>query len=174
MRGYGYNDYELLYLIHTGCEEALDVMFKKYQGLIVNTINSFHIVSRMFEDFYQEGMMVLFKAIKYFREDKKMSFTNFFTLLLKHRYIDLLRLNEKDFNNQILVEDPDILGVYVLNEETLEYEPDLEKLSGFEKEIYQMHFIDKKSITEIATELNLKEKQVYSARSRIKSKLKNK
>jgi len=33
MRGYGYNDYELLYLIHTGCEEALDVMFKKYQGL---------------------------------------------------------------------------------------------------------------------------------------------
>lgn len=174
MRGYGYNDYELLYLIHTGCEEALDVMFKKYQGLIVNTINSFHIVSRMFEDFYQEGMMVLFKAIKYFREDKRMSFTNFFTLLLKHRYIDLLRLNEKDFNNQILVEDPDILGVYVLNEETLEYELDLEKLSSFEKEIYQMHFIDKKSITEIATELNLTEKQVYSARSRIKSKLKNK
>lgn len=174
MRGYGYNDYELLYLIHTGCEEALDVMFKKYQGLIVNTINSFHIVSRMFEDFYQEGMLVLFKAIKYFREDKRMSFTNFFTLLLKHRYIDLLRLNEKDFNNQILVEDPDILGVYVLNEEILEYEPDLEKLSSFEKEIYQMYFIDKKSITEIATELNLKEKQVYSARSRIKSKLKNK
>ena len=82
MRGYGYNDYELLYLIHTGCEEALDVMFKKYQGLIVNTINSFHIVSRMFEDFYQESLLVLNYAINTFDENKEASFFTYFELLL--------------------------------------------------------------------------------------------
>lgn len=174
MRGYAYNDYELLYLIHTGCEEALEIMFKKYEGLIVNTIQHFHIMPRMFDDYFQEGMMVLYKAIKYFREDKNMTFTNFFTLLLKHRYIDLLRLNEKDFNNQILIEDPDTLGAYVLNDDICEYEPSLTKLSDFEKTIYQMHFIDKKSVEEIATELKLKVKQVYAGKTRIKSKLKNK
>lgn len=173
-RGYGYNDYELLYLIHSGCEVALEVMLKKYEGLIVNTINGFHIVNRMFDDFFQEGLLTLYKAIRYFREDKNMTFTNFFNLLLKRRYIDLLKQNEKDFNYQILTDDIESYGLFVLNEDAEKYDIDLSKMSEFEKVIYQKYFVEEKSIEDIAKEMNLTEKQVYSARSRVKSKLKNK
>ena len=103
-----------------------------------------------------------------------MTFTNFFNLLLKRRFIDLLKQNEKDFNYQILTEDVDSYGIFVLNEEEEKYDIDLSKMSEFEKIIYQKYFIEEKSISDIAVEMNLTEKQVYSARSRVKSKLKNK
>ena len=35
----GYNDYELLYLINTGSDEALEIMLKKYEKLIYSMIH---------------------------------------------------------------------------------------------------------------------------------------
>ena len=36
------NDYELLYLIENDSEEALEMMFEKYNNLIINLINKYH------------------------------------------------------------------------------------------------------------------------------------
>lgn len=170
--GYAYNDYELLYLITCGNEVALELMFKKYEGLIVNTIKSFHIVSRMFDDFFMEGQMMLFKAIRYFREDRNMSFTNFFKLLLRHRYIDLLKINKKDFSYQVLTDDPDSYGKYVLNDNIYKEEPDVSKLSLFEKRVYEKLYLEYKSIKKVAEELGVSVKQIYTANARIKNKVK--
>ena len=170
--GYGYNDYELLYLISCGNEEFLEIMFKKYEGLIVNTIKSFHIVSRMFDDFFMEGQMMLFKAIRYFREDRNMSFTNFFKLLLRHRYIDLLKINQKEFTYQVLTDDPDSYGKYVLNDNIYQDEVDVSKLSEFEKMIFIGLYIEEKTIKKLAEELSVSVKQIYTANARIKNKVK--
>ena len=49
------NDYELLYLIENDSEEALEVMFEKYNNLIVSLIGIYLFDIMIEEDFYQEA-----------------------------------------------------------------------------------------------------------------------
>ena len=50
-----YNDYELIYLIQSeSCEQALELMFKKYKYLIYKFLNLYNVNEIFFEDYVQE------------------------------------------------------------------------------------------------------------------------
>ena len=51
---YKYNDYELLYLIDIGNEDALETLVWKYGYLIKSKINKMNIPQVLRDDFYQE------------------------------------------------------------------------------------------------------------------------
>ena len=74
----GYNDYELLYLIHENSYEALRVMFQKYQKLIYSKIYKYHFLDCFFDDLVQECNMVLYKAIMVFNDRYNKTFTKYF------------------------------------------------------------------------------------------------
>ena len=78
-----YNDYELLYLIRANVEEARDILFWKYSFLIKSRINRLGVPRLYWDDYYQEGCLMLHRAIKIYDEGSRMSFTKFFELLLK-------------------------------------------------------------------------------------------
>jgi RNA polymerase sporulation-specific sigma factor len=62
---YQYNDSELLYLMYEDCEIALGILFNKYSNLIKKRLSDFRIHAKNYDDFYQEGLMMLYKAFLY-------------------------------------------------------------------------------------------------------------
>mgnify|MGYP000909807808 FL=1 len=133
---YQYNDFELLYLIRENCDIALDIMFQKYIPLINARIKTFHIKKRNRDDFFQEGLICLHKAISTFREDKNKTFTRYFDLILQRRFIQILKKENKNFYDVELVGDGELLS-----EPTKDFENNLSdvvykcKFSRFEKDV---------------------------------------
>lgn len=169
---YQYNDYELLYLIEENDDIALDIMYNKYIPLIKSRIKSFRIKAWNHEDFLQEGLLVLNKAIQTYRVDKNKSFTKYFDLILQRRFIQILRKESNNFYNVDLVG----AGEY-LEEPKISYDDRLDdcisrcNFSDFEQEVLKYYKLGIKS-KDIAEALNCRVKQVYDATDRIKKKIK--
>lgn len=168
-----YNDYELLYMIEDESKEALEILIKKYEPLIYTRLVKFKIRKEYFEDYFQEGLFVLFNAIKKYNCDSPMSFTNFFDLLLKRRIMDLLRKNKRYFEDISLYEDIDIVATYEPNNIDLDIVKIKElfnALSNLEKKVFILKYKENKKAEEISNALKINLKSVYSASDRIKNK----
>lgn len=168
-----YNDYELLYMIEDDSKEALEILVKKYEPLIYTRLIKFRIKKEYFDDYFQEGLLVLYNAIKKYNSDSPMSFTNFFDLMLKRRIMDLLRKNKKYFEDVCLYEDIDIVATYEPVKTDFNIEKVIElfnELSDFEKQVFILKYKENKKAEEISSCLNVGIRSVYSATDRIKSK----
>ena len=60
-----HNDYEIIFLIREGNDEALTLMFEKYTPLIYKKISKFNLGYEA-EDMYQEGLLMLYKSIRFY------------------------------------------------------------------------------------------------------------
>ncbi len=169
-----YNDYELLYLIAEKNEHALDIMFDKYTNLIRKRIELFKIQSRLVDDFFQEGLLVLDKAIRRFDESYNKTFTRYFDELLQWRFMEILRKEKEYFYNVSLVED-----MYYLADEVKFYDEEKKAInidniyfSDLEMAVYEYKFVQMKKTTEIMELTNATRKSIYNATVRIRAKLK--
>jgi len=172
----GYNDYELLYLINTGSDEALEIMLKKYEKLIYSMIHKFHVFNSNFDDAVQEARMSLLKSIRKYSEFENKTFTKFFELILERKLIDLyhIEIKNKKIEDHLLTFDTDM--VYVI-EDKLDglimkenFAKQFYKLSSFEKVVYEQKFLKNKKVKEISSELNQSNVKVSNAIQRIKQK----
>lgn len=168
------NDNELLYLIHQGSDEALELMFKKYTPLIKAKVKSFQISSSHRDDFIQEGYLMLNKAIKTYKEGSRKTFNKYFELIMVRKFISLTRKNYTYQKHAFLTEDVnENYQLLTLNEPTTELmEIDEGMFSKQEQLIYQYKYFNKMSTDEIASELKLSPKQIYNTTVRIKTKIK--
>jgi DNA-directed RNA polymerase specialized sigma subunit len=169
-----YNDYELLYLIAENNEHALDIMFDKYTNLIKKRIELFKIQSRLVDDFFQEGLLVLDKAIRRFDETYNKTFTRYFDELLQWRFMEILRKEKEYFYNVSLVED-----LYYLADEVKFYNEDKRIInvdeiyfSDLEQAVYEYKFLEFKKTKEIMELTNASKKSIYNATVRVRAKLK--
>lgn len=173
---YKYNDNELLYLISENDDLAKEIMIEKYKPLIISYIQKAKIDKNNFDDYFQEGLLCLIKAINTYNEMYYNSFNNYFSILLKRKYIDLFRKNNKDnkilFSDKIdeyIIDNSELIKEDVLNEDINVFS----KLSTFEKQIYIMKYVERNKPQEIANKLNIDVKKVYDAIFRIKRKQKS-
>jgi len=165
-----YNDYELIELIKENNEEAIDIMYQKYEGLIKNRVNRFKIKPSMFEDFVQEGRLALNKAIHTYKMDSNKTFNKFFDMVLQRRFITLLKQNQKDFYNIVYVDDVFSL-IQEDPHESLKDPLDENLMTELERKVYRYRFIEQFKPREIAQMLKIDPKQVYNACNRIKKKV---
>ena len=144
----GYNDYELLYLINTGSDEALEIMLKKYEKLIYSMIHKFHVFNSNFDDAVQEARMSLLKSIRKYSEFENKTFTKFFELILERKLIDLyhIEIKNKKIEDHLLTFDTDM--VYVI-EDKLDglimkenFAKQFYKLYSFEQVVYEEKFLN--------------------------------
>lgn len=169
-----YNDYELLYLIRENIEEAREIIFWKYSFLIKSRIYKLNVPVDLWDDYYQEGCIILCKAIRKYNEFSRMSFTNFFDLLLKRRILTLLKKDRYDLNCDkvdYLDEIPESTS-YIDNLWIIEESFDC--LSTFERLVYKKSIIEGVKINELSQELGVSSKSISNAKHRIIKKLKNK
>lgn len=163
---YVMNDYELIYLIQTdGCEHALAFMYQKYQRFIWKQIHTLHLEQKEYDDFHQEGLLMLLKAIRSFNEKYNKCFTRYFELILKRHFYQLM----KGLPDYQLYETTEFIKDTVLFEEEAPY---LTFESELESEIHQRYFVQKQSVRQIAQDTGYHIKQIYNAIYRIKSKYK--
>ncbi len=148
-------------------------MVKKYENLIKSKISRFNIHSSQYEDFYQEGCLVLLEAIRKFDVKYGKSFTRFFELLLVRKYLTLL----KKLNKPIVTLSEEIMNTIRVDEEEAYYitrkhlEVAKEELTLVEYDVFFEHYVQNKKIKEICYKYSLPEKKVYNALYRIKLKL---
>ncbi len=165
-----YNDYELIDLIRENNEEAIEIMYEKYDSLIKNRVARFKIKPSMFEDFVQEGRLALNKAIQSYKMDSTKTFNKFFDMILQRRFITILKQNQKDFYNIVYVDDIFSLIKEDQEEPLLDHLEDVQ-LTDLEQVIYQMRYVEQYKPREIAEILKMDAKQVYNACNRIKKKI---
>jgi len=68
------NDYELIYLVQNHQDGiALEFLFDKYKLLIWKYIHQYEVPYYEREDFFQEGLIMLHKAVLRFDEAKKQN-----------------------------------------------------------------------------------------------------
>ncbi len=166
------NDNELLYLISEGSEEALEIMFKKYEPLIKAKIHKYQINSLESEDYIQEGRLALLKAIKTYDTSSQKTFNKFFDLILTNHFIDILRKNKK-YDKVSLVLEEDIVDETPMKIDDLE-DIDFSKLdlSDLEKKVYHLRFLENYKVSYICQKLQINEKTVYNTIQRIRKKIK--
>ena len=166
------NDYELLYLIRNHNEEALEIMFKKYENLIYSKILKYHFPINAIDDYLQEGRMTLLKAIETYNEEYEKTFTRYFELLLQNRFNTLYKENKKYRSAVIFVEDERLdVNTKYNKQEIKDINFDIDNLSKFEKIIYKYYFENSFTISDIAEKMEVTHKQVYNSIQRIKKKL---
>ncbi len=170
-----YNDYELIYLARIGDDEVLDIIIRKYEPLVHKMISNFNISNLNKEDYLQEGRFIINKAVNTFNDNSKMTFTKYVEMLLYHRFIDLIRVQNR--NKYELMETDKIEYIYDTNNKEQKIEEQIiinyDELSDFEKTIYEYKFIKKYSSKYISKLLNIPIKRIYSATERILKKRDN-
>ncbi len=162
------NDYELIYLIqYEKCHIALNFLYAKYQRFIWKQVHLLHINYHEQDDFHQEGILMLYKAVKTFNESKNKTFMRYFELILKRHFYYLIRRLPK----YILKDETAFRhGVYYVDERVDCF---LMMCSDIEKKVYQAYFVEQRAITKIAEEVKRTKKQIYNTIYRIKEKYKS-
>lgn len=168
---YKYNDYELLYLIYEKQDEALEIMFKKYESLIKARIRDFHIKSKSFDDFFQEGLIMLKIAIETYDIYERKTFTKYFDLILQRKIREILARESKYFYNVVIQDNMDYL-LSEVKEPTFKIEENWKiNLTTLERKVFELMYEGKKDISQIAKEIICDERKIYNAIYRAKKKI---
>lgn len=164
---YVMNDYELIYLFQTyQDEQAFEFLLKKYHRFIWKIIHTLHLEQKELDDFYQESILMLFKAATTFKEKYKKSFTKYYELILRRQLYYL----KKKLPNILLSEESffkDIIAPVVIEEEeiTLNHPK--------EQKMFDLYFKRQLSVKEISKQENLSAKQIYNLIYRVRKQLKS-
>lgn len=171
---YKYNDNELLYLIAENDDDAKNILIEKYKPLILKYAKNITKNDNEIDDYVQEGMLCLIKAINTFNNIYPYSFNSYLNIILKRKFIDLAKKKHSAENityHEYLEEYViDFLSIHNENENHLIKENNI-KLSKFELLVYQYRIIEGLKPSKIAEITKKDIKQIYDAINRIKIKL---
>lgn len=183
-----YNDYELLYIINEN-EEAAEILYDKYKGLITKIVNKIYNMNPNIgiekNDLMLEGMYGLDKAIKNFESEYNNKFITYAYKCIVSNIISYIKTNtklkSKPLNDSISFD-------YIENDkETHIYNPFINAYKYIEEKEFNIYFINhlkgiEKEIIiykmlgfsniEISKILNISNKSINNAIYRIKNKLK--
>ena len=169
-----HNDYEIIFLIREGNEEALQLMFDKYKPLIYKKISKFNL-SYAFDDMYQEALMVLDKSIRCFDDQYNKSFTRYFEQNLERKYISIVSMQVRRSqifkgNEQYIYENNQ-----AVESNSVYYELMLDEISKVltkkENLVYTLRELKNYSIAYIKQEYQLSDKVIYNSLHRAKAKI---
>ncbi len=174
-------DNEVILLINGGEYEYLQIIIDRYLPLIVKTARNYCPQNEV-EDAVQEATFALYSAVKNY-DPQKSVFSAFAAVCIKRSVIAHLRKNnlQRKIPEELLLsieqadistnENPESLFIEKESYESLTDSIKLE-LSNMEYSVLQL-FLDGKTYGEIAKQLNITEKSVDNALSRIRKKIKN-
>ena len=172
---YEHNDFEILYQIKEGNHEALDLMFTKYKKLISKKIFKFNLQYE-YDDFMQEGYMVLYKSILSFEDKHNKSFTRYFEMNLDRKLITVVtkrvRRSEIFKDNELFIYEKN--HNYKQNSAYYElYKKEIAKiLTKDEFLVYTLRELYNFSISFINKEYGFEDKKIYNTLHRAKAKIK--
>lgn len=171
-----HNDYEILFLIREGNEEALSLMFEKYTPLIYKKIGKFNLGYEA-DDMFQEGLMMLYKSIRFFEEKYDKTFTRYFEQNLERRFISITTMKYRRSNifrkNEHYIYETNSAKV----SNSVYYELMLDEIAKVltkkENLVYTLRELNNFSISYIKKNYGIQEKTIYNSLHRAKVKIAN-
>lgn len=182
------NDYEIMYMVRENDEDAVDIMFKKYEPVIKQLAAKYFLKVKKcgveFDDLMQEGLIAFNRALNSYRDDcGAMIYTYIYVCLERHFITYCRNLQSKKnyyLNNSISDEyccayidfkDPDyFINNAIMYDQFTKYKNDLEFLDANILELRMNGF----SYKEICCLLEISHKYLESRLSRIRNTLKRK
>lgn len=191
-------DQELITRYRQGNDIAAETLMDRYKNLVKARVRGYFLIGADPEDIIQEGMIGLYKAIRDYRDDRRVSFQAFAEVCIirqvitavktatrqKHiplnSYISLSKPVYEDDSERTLVDivcedaDSDPEKVVIDKENFAKIERDIGKLlSKFEWKVLTL-YLQGRTYQEIADALNKELKSIDNALQRIKKKLTSK
>lgn len=185
------NEYEIIYLVQEGNEEARKILYDKYKNLLEKNARIFYQNNSNkgidFKDILLELQIAFEEAVNNYDQDKGAIFStyliSYINNTLKYWNRTLSRQKNKILSEALSMEDEnvnyysnlqhaDLLCDNYVFEEELNIEDMYNNLSDKEKQII-VYLKDNYSYKEIADILNKDVKYVYNIIYRIKNKLRN-
>lgn len=190
-------DGEIVFLAQDGDVVALEFLMNKYKNFVRAKARTYFLIGADKEDIIQEGMIGLYKAIRDYRGDRQASFKAFAELCVTRQIITAIKTATRQkhmplnsyisLNKPIFDEDSErtladvvTLGKVSDPEELMinqEGVMDIEEamrqlLSGLEQRVVSL-YLEGRTYTEIAQQLDRHVKSVDNALQRVKRKLEN-
>lgn len=180
---------ELLHAARNGDEEAFATLYQKYFPLLLRLKNMYYLRNYVYEDWEQEARIALYQALKTYENNKGVSFGSYYKSIISNQIYSLLRkqnaLKRRDQKDEISIdqkietEGPDFLAEITMQEplavQHLLLQEAIEdchiKFSKKEAKIFY-YYMQGADFTEMAEALSMGIKQVKSAYSRVKFKIK--
>ena len=180
---------ELLRAARDGDEEAFAILYQKYFPLLLRLKNMYYLRNYVYEDWEQEARIALYQALKTYENNKGVSFGSYYKSIISNQIYSLLRkqnalkrrdqkdelsIDQKvetegpDFLAEITTQEPLAMQRLLLNESIEDCEI---KFSKKEAKIFY-YYMQGTDFKRMAEELSMDVKQVKSAYSRVKFKIK--
>ena len=174
-----YNDYELIYLLSWHSEEALHILLKKYDNLILSRLQRYNVLKYHYTDYIQELRMVVLQGIKKYDENMGKSLCRFLELLIDRRIIRLLQIDTRSSSVMKLNEEVTSSKYNVTVLDTMVLEAQLKEivdvnLDEVKKDILHKVLLEGMSIKEYSKMYNISTKDVYNHIYLLRVKLKGK
>lgn len=190
-------DTKVISAARSGDDKAFEHLVNKYKGFVHAKARTYFLVGADREDIIQEGMIGLYKAIRDFRDDRRSSFKSFAELCITRQIITAVKTATRQkhipLNTYVSLNKPtygesdrnliDVIGGNGVTQNPEEVIISKEELSGIEDRLYKILsdlewkvmslYLEGKSYSEIALELNREAKSVDNALQRVKRKLEN-
>ncbi|MEF9920689.1 MAG: hypothetical protein RSC93_12390 [Erysipelotrichaceae bacterium] len=187
-------DQELIYMIHQGSEEALEILLNRYERIYKAIVYSFQYHfkdSSQAKDLFLQCRLILYLATLSYREDKGAQFSYYFKMLSEQAAINEVRklkckqrLNDYEALSMDMYvnETQSIYLVDTFENSHCEYDPswclelkelgsiyrkEIEKLTPFEQQVWNYKFHGY-SYKQIAAVLNVSIKKVDNTIQKLK------
>lgn len=96
MESYGQKtDEELIRMMRGGDKKVVDYLMVKYKNLVRKKARALFLIGADKDDLIQEGMIGLFKAIRDYNEEKKVSFYNFAELCIGRQMYTAMEASQR-------------------------------------------------------------------------------
>ena len=96
-----YNDYELLYLAGENNEEAINILYEKYKGLIYNKAIKYNDSYLTLQDYLNETLYAFYEAIENYKD--KVSFNTYLSKCIDNKLLNYKKSLDRN-KNKILNE----------------------------------------------------------------------
>ncbi len=168
------NDYEVIARIKEGDDQALEHLASNYSSFIAKKIHSYSL-AYMFDDLFQEGLILLYKSVLAFEEKFNKSFTRFFEMNferhMRSQINQLRRRREITRLNKTYIAEAN----HCVRENSVYYEVHLNEikkvLTEFEFSVYILRVLKCTPVGEVAERYLCDTKSVYNAVHRAKLKI---
>lgn len=187
-------DEEIITYIRNNQSDATEYLLKKYSPLVKKSIRTLYLIGADTEDLLQEGMIGLFKAIQSYQDNSQASFYTFAKLCIDRQIYSAIKASNRkkhiplnsyiSFYSKINEDEIELIDnleagsdsnpeqIILDRENTMDIEEILDShLSKLEKEVLSL-YLNGKSYTDIATELEKTPKSIDNAIQRIRDKVK--
>ena len=188
-------DDELIVLSKNGDGYATEVLMEKYRNFVRSRSRTYFLIGADKEDIIQEGMIGLYKAIRDYKPEAQASFKSFAELCITRQIITAIKTATRQkhipLNSYISLSKPvyddeneRVLLDTVIERKKLDPEEimiDKERFSSIEEKLSDIlsklewkvlsKYLEGKSYTEIARQINKSEKSIDNAMQRIKKKI---